>query len=717
MAYLGSTMIHDPSTVAAASQTGPEDFEDALIAPPALDNHVLDVPHPSTAPKTPPALLSPADLPADPKQAVWAIAANAKQQSSKRAQSSKQKPGQATQQPTISTFSTFNHIHIVQPYVHNGGNSNTNTHPNAAAAAAAASSNKEETANGCSTSTFSINASTPYTFANPFCTNALHTMLPGPGGKPKDSATNIAGQPPRPANAWILYRSDKMKNLAPEPGKPRRPQADISKLIAEMWKNEKPEIRQQYEALSDLKKAEHLAMYPGYRFQPMKKADKEKVRAERKAEKEKEKMAASLSMKSYRRPPKSKRGATEEGDDHDTAADDSTPTPSLGPTSPTSTAPGTAMFVWTQPQTVPETSVEPSTGPMSPTARQHTASYQPYARAPAGASTSAVAATAKRKRARTKVEVSAPAIPSGEPNQAHGFDYTGPVPNTSFSFYEAAQQPQESPGLIDFAAYSAQFMPGYHPAIPQPSSGANPDHNSHPTPPYNATIEHEMQSTAGFALEPIRGHNEIFEFTNLDLSLLDNQEIAVTLPDDLQFDLGLGLGLGTDALGLDGGGFAEFGSLAMDSGGSLGFGTNKVSADMVQFDAPPYNAHPNLSISTQILQQQPGHHSDPYNVTSPMETPQAATNFYGFPMHQPQEQQPALYHTAQHSFGQHDFASSSFGAYTSPNQPFLSPTYASPPPLSVIDESSTIGSPTSETFGSSQQTARTGRKATMNSWR
>ena len=150
----------------------------------------------------------------------------------------------------------------------------------------------------------------------------------------------------------------------------------------------------------------------------------------------------------------------------------------------------------------------------------------------------------------------------------------------------------------------------------------------------------------------------------------------------------------------------------------MGFDPNKTSADMIQFDASLFGTHPNLSISTQVLQQSTGLHSpdsDPYNMTSPIETTQAAS-YYTFPMHQPQGQQPALYHAAgQHNFGQHDF--SSFGAYSSPNQPFLSPTYASPPPLSVIDESSSMGSPTSETFGPSHQTGRTGRTAATNSWR
>jgi hypothetical protein len=96
-------------------------------------------------------------------------------------------------------------------------------------------------------------------------------------------------QPPRPPNAWILYRSDKLRNLPPTaPGVPRRAQADVSKLISEMWKNELDDVRAEYERRADARKAEHQAMYPGYRFHPMKKEEKERLREEKRQEKERD---------------------------------------------------------------------------------------------------------------------------------------------------------------------------------------------------------------------------------------------------------------------------------------------------------------------------------------------------------------------------------------------------------------------------------------------
>jgi hypothetical protein len=96
-------------------------------------------------------------------------------------------------------------------------------------------------------------------------------------------------QPPRPPNAWILYRSDKLRQLPPtEPGNPRRAQAEVSKMISNMWKNESEAVRNEYERRADAKKAEHQQMYPNYRFQPMKKEEKERMRTEKRSEKEKE---------------------------------------------------------------------------------------------------------------------------------------------------------------------------------------------------------------------------------------------------------------------------------------------------------------------------------------------------------------------------------------------------------------------------------------------
>ncbi|KAG8799115.1 hypothetical protein FRC17_007222, partial [Serendipita sp. 399] len=531
-----SSIIDDPSTAAQRAS-----------AASVLDSHALDhfdhyIAHPDilevhdSSPRTPPALMTPQGLPSDPKQAVWAMA-TAATAAAKDATNSKKKQiphkrpiaPSTIVQPTPSTLSTFpantnfNHIHIVQPYIHNSngaGNENNKTKEGDGTAPA--------NANGCSTSTFSINTSTSYTFTNPFCTNTLHSTLPSVGGGSAPS-----GQPPRPANAWILYRSHKMKDLTPtEPGAPRRPQADISKLIAEMWKNETPEVRQRYEQLSDMKKAEHLALYPGYRFQPMKKADRDKARADRKAEKERERLA-NMPIKSYRKPPKSKRGVTAESEDSTPVPPSATATTVTSPISP-------SVVNWTESVLAAQPS---DAGVTSPTARQHAFSYQPYAIPSPGissvpASSSTSSAVSKRKRVRTKVEVSTPALPSEEPVSQP--DYTT---SSGSRYYQQQQQPAEGAPLFDFAAYNAEqgFMQAYSSSTSHLSNGATSDPNSHPAPPYNALdsnlIHHQsVPASNTYSIEPIGGEYNIFQFTDFDTSLLNNPgaEIAFSLPEDIE---------------------------------------------------------------------------------------------------------------------------------------------------------------------------------------
>ena len=96
-------------------------------------------------------------------------------------------------------------------------------------------------------------------------------------------------RPPRPPNAWIIYRSAKVREMSSEnPGQPRKVQADVSREISERWRTESPEVKAHYERLADEKKAEHQLLFPNYRFQPMKKEEKEKLKEEKRLEKERE---------------------------------------------------------------------------------------------------------------------------------------------------------------------------------------------------------------------------------------------------------------------------------------------------------------------------------------------------------------------------------------------------------------------------------------------
>jgi hypothetical protein len=105
-------------------------------------------------------------------------------------------------------------------------------------------------------------------------------------------ARNKAGagaHPPRPPNAWILYRSDKLQELPPPPlGQPKPTQAEVSKIISAQWRSEDEDVRAVYEQRAETAKAEHARLYPNYRFAPMKRADKDRIREEKRQAKEQE---------------------------------------------------------------------------------------------------------------------------------------------------------------------------------------------------------------------------------------------------------------------------------------------------------------------------------------------------------------------------------------------------------------------------------------------
>ncbi|KAJ3482094.1 hypothetical protein NLI96_g7218 [Meripilus lineatus] len=101
------------------------------------------------------------------------------------------------------------------------------------------------------------------------------------------------GQPPRPRNSWIIFRTEMLnKRGPPEPGTKKQPQADVSKVIAKLWHDAPPDIREEYERKAANEKAEHERKYPNYKYKPKSKADKERERQTKKAEKLRQKEEA-----------------------------------------------------------------------------------------------------------------------------------------------------------------------------------------------------------------------------------------------------------------------------------------------------------------------------------------------------------------------------------------------------------------------------------------
>ncbi|GAA5946368.1 hypothetical protein JCM3765_000217 [Sporobolomyces pararoseus] len=89
-------------------------------------------------------------------------------------------------------------------------------------------------------------------------------------------STQKPERPPRPMNAWLLFRNAQVKQLQNENPDERRAQGQLSKIIAELWKAASPETKRQYENLAKEKKEEHARLYPDYRYTPREKPAKKR---------------------------------------------------------------------------------------------------------------------------------------------------------------------------------------------------------------------------------------------------------------------------------------------------------------------------------------------------------------------------------------------------------------------------------------------------------
>ncbi|KAL9939753.1 hypothetical protein V8E36_001570 [Tilletia maclaganii] len=97
-----------------------------------------------------------------------------------------------------------------------------------------------------------------------------------------NNAVQPSGAPrtPRPSNSWMLYRAYKAKELAdfrasqglggpaslPEHLRPGK--GALTKIVADLWRNETAEVREHFHQLAEQEKMDHKQKYPGYRYRP-----------------------------------------------------------------------------------------------------------------------------------------------------------------------------------------------------------------------------------------------------------------------------------------------------------------------------------------------------------------------------------------------------------------------------------------------------------------
>lgn len=99
---------------------------------------------------------------------------------------------------------------------------------------------------------------------------------------PGSSKMQPEKRPPRPPNAFILYRRAKQPAILATHR--NFTNAEISRYISNCWKNESDEERLNWERYADQKKLEHMQAYPNYVYKPNKnKGKNEKRRQARKS--------------------------------------------------------------------------------------------------------------------------------------------------------------------------------------------------------------------------------------------------------------------------------------------------------------------------------------------------------------------------------------------------------------------------------------------------
>lgn len=135
----------------------------------------------------------------------------------------------------------------------------------------------------------------PHARSRQYHPTQMPQIIVNPRGSSSSSPHSPTKQPPRPQNAWILYRQWALtKLLQEEPELKGVPQAQLSKRLGTMWKEENAEVRGFFEHEANVRKEQHAVEHPNYVFRPVKRSIKEREREERKREKIREKEAAKL---------------------------------------------------------------------------------------------------------------------------------------------------------------------------------------------------------------------------------------------------------------------------------------------------------------------------------------------------------------------------------------------------------------------------------------
>src|SRR5271170_6112227 len=86
----------------------------------------------------------------------------------------------------------------------------------------------------------------------------------------RSPSPGLREQVKRPLNAFMLYRKDKQGEI------PTSNHQSVSRIIGAMWKSESADTKAKYNALAQKEREKHRQAYPGYKYSPKKRINKDK---------------------------------------------------------------------------------------------------------------------------------------------------------------------------------------------------------------------------------------------------------------------------------------------------------------------------------------------------------------------------------------------------------------------------------------------------------
>jgi hypothetical protein len=110
-----------------------------------------------------------------------------------------------------------------------------------------------------------------------FDSNEFHLSSSGSATSPnsKSKRDRPRSHTPRPSNSFILYRREKHIEIMQQyKGVKTLNNNVISKIVANMWRQETPEVKAHFAGLADAEKRAHMLKYPDYKYRPRKTAAK-----------------------------------------------------------------------------------------------------------------------------------------------------------------------------------------------------------------------------------------------------------------------------------------------------------------------------------------------------------------------------------------------------------------------------------------------------------